>query len=150
MCFQWNFFTKNWNVVKKDFVAAIQYCFSNEYMYYPINSTIITIIPKIPNPSKIQDYRPISCCNIIYKCYSKVLAQRLKRVLSGLVNNTQSPFMAGRSISDNILLMHDIVRGYHKRDGKPRCAVKVDLMKAYDTVRWEFFVCYFRGHRVSN
>ena len=43
-------------------------------------------------------------------------------------------FLKSRAISDNILLMHDIVRGYHKNEWKARCAIKVDLLKAYDTM----------------
>jgi hypothetical protein len=37
-------------------------------------SIAITLVPKIPNPSSIWDVRPISCCNIIYKCITKILA----------------------------------------------------------------------------
>lgn len=47
-------------------------------------------------------------------------------------------FLKGRAITDNIFLMHDIARGYHRIDGKARCDVKVDLMKAYDTLQWDF------------
>ena len=34
--------------------------------------------------------------------------------------------------------MHDIVNGYRKKNGQAKCAVKVDLMKAYSTVKWDF------------
>ncbi|KAL3519687.1 hypothetical protein ACH5RR_017836 [Cinchona calisaya] len=34
--------------------------------------------------------------------------------------------------------MHELLRGYHRADGKARCAIKVDIIKAYDTIRWEF------------
>jgi hypothetical protein len=49
-------------------------------------------------------------------------------------------FVEGRSISDNIMLSQNLLRNYHLNKGSPRCALKVDLMKAYDTVRWDFIV----------
>lgn len=39
---------------------------------------------------------------------------------------------------DNILLMQEMVKIYHKSGGAPRCAMKLDLMKAYDPVAWHF------------
>ncbi|GAA0164975.1 hypothetical protein LIER_20490 [Lithospermum erythrorhizon] len=47
------------------------------------------------------------------------------------------PMPVGRLLSDSVLLMHELVNGYHKEIGKRRCALKIDIMKAYDTVRWE-------------
>ncbi|GJT49871.1 sodium/hydrogen exchanger 6 [Tanacetum coccineum] len=58
--------------------------------------------------------------------------------LDDLVSINQSAFVLGRRISDNILLTQDLMRNYHQRRGPPRCAFKVDIQKAYDTVDWAF------------
>ena len=50
----------------------------------------------------------------------------------------QTTFISGRRISDNILLSQELMKGYHKCTGPAHCAMKVDLMKAYDLVRWDF------------
>lgn len=86
------------------------------------NSTAITLITKVKKPKKIADFRPISCCNIIYKVISKILARRLRGVLGKIVHMNQSAFIPGRQISDNIMLAHEILRGYisQEEDGKLR------------------------------
>jgi hypothetical protein len=76
------------------------------------------------------DYRPISCCNVVYKCITRVLANRLRLGLNDVVSSNQGVFIPGRSIAENILLAQEIVSDYHKNNGKPRCALKIDLMKA--------------------
>jgi hypothetical protein len=60
--------------------------------------------------------------------------------LSDLVSKNQYVFIPARSISENVLLAQELVRGYHKKKGNPRCTFKVDLMKAYDSVNWEFIL----------
>lgn len=102
------------------------------------NNTIISLIPKTATPSKVTDYRPISCCNVLYKCISKILSDRLKDSLVDIINENQSAFVPGRQISDNILLSQELMKNYHIDRGISRCAFKVDIQKAYDTVDWGF------------
>ena len=97
-------------------------------------------MPKVENPSCMDDFRPISCRNVIYKCISKVLAARLKTILPDVINHSQSAFVPGRQISDNILLTQEIMHNYHLDNGPPKCALKVDLRKAFDMVSWEYIL----------
>jgi len=46
------------------------------------NTTFISLIPKEDNPTTFENFRPISLCNYTYKIISKVIARRLKNVLS--------------------------------------------------------------------
>jgi hypothetical protein len=52
-----------------------------------VNSTIITLVPKVHNPSTITEFRPIACCNVLYKCITKILANRLRNCLSDLISS---------------------------------------------------------------
>jgi hypothetical protein len=84
--------------------------------------------------------RTISCCNVVYKCITKILANQLRGGLNDIVSSNQSACIPGRSIAENILLAQEIVSDYHKNNGKPRSALKIDLMKAYDSMSWDFIV----------
>ncbi|XP_028103202.1 uncharacterized protein LOC114302386 [Camellia sinensis] len=56
------------------------------------------------------------------------------------IDPVQSAFVQGRRISDNIFLSQELLRGYHRKSPTPKCAMKVDIMKAYDSVRWGFII----------
>lgn len=77
-----------------------------------LNDTHICLIPKTKNPQKVTEYRRISLCNVIYRILAKVLANRLKKILPGVVSNSQSAFVPRRLITDNVLVafetMHHI------------------------------------------
>jgi hypothetical protein len=138
--FSAEFFKAAWPIVGKEVVKAIKNFFLSGMLLKEVNATIITLVPKKINPSSMGDFRPISCCNVIYKCITKILSNRMLPFLADLVGMNQSAFIPSRSISENVLLAQEIVRNYHKGNGKPRCTLKIDLMKAYDSVNWEFMI----------
>ncbi|GJY33801.1 hypothetical protein Tco_0418270 [Tanacetum coccineum] len=128
-------------------IMAVQEFFVNGKLLKELNHTIIALIPKVTAPSRINDYRPISCCNVLFKCISKINANRIKECLKGLISPNQSAFVLRRPISDNILLTQELMHNYHLDRGTPICAFKVDIQKAYDTVDWEFLRMGKRGLR---
>ena len=68
------------------------------------------------------------------------MANRLKQFMSMLIGNNQSAFILGRSISNNILMAQELVRGYGRKTLSPGCAIKIDLQKAFDTLDWNFIL----------
>ncbi|GKB00051.1 RNA-directed DNA polymerase, eukaryota, reverse transcriptase zinc-binding domain protein [Tanacetum coccineum] len=103
-----------------------------------VNANLISLVPKVQNPDKVSEFRPIACCNVIYKCISKIITNRLKRVLGRLVHESQSAFIAGRRITDNILLARELFKGYNRKQKIKNVTFKIDLQKAYDTIDWNF------------
>ncbi|KAL0295567.1 UNVERIFIED_CONTAM: hypothetical protein Sangu_3195000 [Sesamum angustifolium] len=67
-----------------------------------------------------------------------LIPKRLRLVLDKLISPSQNAFVPGRSIGDNILLAQELFAGYNRQGLPMRCALKVDLRKAYDTVEWDF------------
>ena len=89
----------------------------------------------------MADLCPIALCNIAYKILAKLLVNRLKLLLDGLISEFQSAFIGGRSIFDNVILAFEISHSFnYKRHGKNGIvALKTDMSKAYDHLKWLFF-----------
>ncbi|KAL5545019.1 hypothetical protein UlMin_008803 [Ulmus minor] len=104
------------------------------------NETLISLIPKVKNPIRITDYRPISLCNVIYKIISKMLSNRLRLVMGNVISEEQSAFIPGRLISDNAIIGFECLHAIKRKRSKKRgyLALKLDMAKAFDRVEWSF------------
>ena len=130
------FYQKFWHIVGDNVVSAVLEFLHTGYMIPDLNRTYIVLIPKIKNSVKVSNYRPISLCNVIYKIIAKVLANRLKQILPQIISPTQSAFVLGRLITDNVLVAYEALHTMHgRRKGKiGTLAMKLDISKAYDKV----------------
>ncbi|GKD20676.1 RNA-directed DNA polymerase, eukaryota, reverse transcriptase zinc-binding domain protein, partial [Tanacetum coccineum] len=99
------FFKNSWKIVGKDVCSVVRDFLNNGKLLGEVNATLISLVPKVTQPAKISEFRPIACCNVLYK-YS--------------------------------LLSQELLKGYNFKNGPKRCALKVDIAKAYDTVNWGF------------
>ena len=70
-----------------------------------LNDTAITLIPKVRNPQRISQYRPISLCPVLYKIAVKVLANRVQLILDEGIGEELSAFIPGLLITYNVLVM---------------------------------------------
>jgi ribonuclease HI len=138
--FSASFYQQNWGLVHKEVCQAITHFFNTGTLESSINITHIALIPKVANPRTVSEFRPISLCNVIYKVLSKVLANRLKPILHAIISPTQSAFIPGRLITDNILAAYETMHTMQTRMWSKvgYMGIKLDMSKAYDRVEWPF------------
>ncbi|WMV19159.1 hypothetical protein MTR67_012544 [Solanum verrucosum] len=103
------FFIHCWDVVKVEVIGAIQNFHSRGYFEKSFNATFIALIPKKMGATELKDFRPISLISSVYKIISKVLTERLKKVMSKLVDTHQLAFIKGRQIMEAILIPNECV-----------------------------------------
>lgn len=134
------FYQRFWHIVGLGLIDEIQGFFRSSVMPAGWNHTQISLLPKVQNPSKMTDMRPISLCSVQYKIISKILCNRLKSILPEIISETQGAFVSGRHISDNIIIAHEMVHGLRTVDkvAEGWMAIKTDMSKAYDRVEWNF------------
>ena len=132
------FYTAHWKSVGSDMINAVSEFFRSGCLLKQWNATVLTLIPKKINATAISDFRPISCCNTTYKVISTLLASRLKQVLPQLISNTQSAFIPGRLMVENVLMATELVSGYNWKNISKRSMLKVNLKKAFDSLEWNF------------
>ena len=102
------------------------------------NGTHIVLIPKVKNPTKITEYRPISLSNVISRLASKVITNRLKRFLPDIISENQSAFISTQLITDNVLVAFETMHHLNqKQSGQVgEMTLKLDMSKAFDRVEW--------------
>ncbi|XP_020249281.1 uncharacterized protein LOC109826671 [Asparagus officinalis] len=103
------FYKSAWPVVREEVSSPILDFFKDGKMLGMVNSTSITLIPK-------------------------VLANRIKPIIGYIVNEAQSAFVKGRQITSNISLAHELAKNYTRKNISPRILMNIDIRKAFDTI----------------
>jgi hypothetical protein len=83
------FMKKCWGVIAQDFYHLCLEFYNHNICRRSINGSYITVVPKIDNPSKVNDFGPMSLLNSSIKLITKVLANRLQRVIMGIIHQNQ-------------------------------------------------------------
>lgn len=104
-----NFYKACWNTVKTEVWEVVEDSRRSCSILKSLNSTFLALIPKEEEANSPEKFRPIALCNVIYKIISKVIANRLKPILPGLISEEQSGYVEGRQILDNMLLAQEMV-----------------------------------------
>ena len=112
------FYQKYWDIIGNDITNTILNVLNSNASVAPLNQTNMALIPKTNSSAKMNEFRPISLCNVSYKIISKVLANRLKPIISTIISENQSAFVPGHLITDNVLVAFKIMHYLKRRKEK--------------------------------
>lgn len=119
-------FKSCWTTIGNEVSTAIKHVFKTRSIRGGVNATHLRLILKTHNPASVGDCLPIACCNVLYKINAKLISNRFKLVLSKVLSPSQIVFLPGQNTQDNLLLAHEIVRGYNRKDDEKRISIKID------------------------
>jgi hypothetical protein len=135
--FNFSFYKRFWELVKGEVGTMFNQFFHSATLPRCFSSYFITLIPKVPSPTRIGDFRHISLLGSLYKLVAKALASRLSTVMDKLISSNQSAFLKGRQLVDGVVAVNEVIDAARK--AKKDCLIfKVDFEKAYDFVSWSF------------
>ncbi|XP_057775188.1 uncharacterized protein LOC130994172 [Salvia miltiorrhiza] len=138
--FSGKFYHHCWDIIKKDIWRAVTTFFDKSYLPLGCNANTLILIPKKEIVGSVTDLRPIVLSNFFFKIISKVLAVRLSVVAAQHVSRNQFGFISGRSIHDCIMLGSEGINCLRRSSNGQNMACKVDISKAFDTLRWDFLI----------
>jgi hypothetical protein len=98
--FNGKFLKTCWHIIKEDVYTVCLDFFNGLVDLKAINNSFITLIPKVNNPSRVNDFRPISLLSCVVKIITKLLGDRLQSVIIPLVHKKQYGFIKSRTIQD--------------------------------------------------
>jgi hypothetical protein len=97
-------------VIKDDIMEMFRDFHEGELDISRINYGVITLLPKITDAEKIQQYGPICLLNCLYKWVTNVLTIRLEKIAEKLILQNQTAFMKARNIMTRVMALHEIVQ----------------------------------------
>lgn len=103
------FFQTYWTIVGLDVTLFCQNFFSTGVLMDDVNRTLVCLLPKVKEPNRMTNLRPISLCNVLMRILMKVMANRLWECLPGLISDKQGAFVEGRLLTDNALIAFELI-----------------------------------------
>ena len=97
----------------------------------------------------IKNWRPISLLNVDMKLISKVIASRLKNVISSIVNENQVAYVNNRFISESGRLISDVLEITNSLNIEG-LLMTVDIEKAFDSINHSFLICVLKKFGFGN
>ncbi|KAL0311141.1 UNVERIFIED_CONTAM: hypothetical protein Sangu_2408800 [Sesamum angustifolium] len=128
------FYQSCWSFIANDLIDATRDFFGGTPIRRSFTTTTITLIPKTDSPQTWSDFKPISLCNVTNKILSKHMYNKISALLPSMISPSQSSFVPGRLIGDNILLAQELTHSIDQRYSKGNVIIKLDMSKVYDKV----------------
>lgn len=107
--YNFKFIQSFWGLIKDEVWGMVNDFFITGKLPKGFSPYFVALIPKIKNPQSLNEYRSISLLGCLYKIISKLLADRLKKVLLEVISCNQSAFLANINILDGMVVINEVV-----------------------------------------
>jgi hypothetical protein len=134
------FFSLYWSIIRANLYHVVNFFMSmNQQSLHLLNQAYVLLIPKINNPQRASDFRPISLTHSFAKLVCKLLANRLGLEFHHMISYSQTNFIKRRSIHASFMYVQEVIKALHKKK-KPDLFIKLDISKAFDTINWPYLI----------
>lgn len=131
------FYQAMWEDIDTDIFSFVSKSIHDAHIEAELNVSKIALLPKSEDRSRVQNFRPISLLNPLYKIVAKVYANRMKPLLHNWILPSQTGFVPNRCILDNIFLAFEAIE-WTLENNQELSMLLLDFEKAYDRVNWTF------------
>ncbi|XP_060195028.1 uncharacterized protein LOC132624239 [Lycium barbarum] len=128
------FYQKCWEVIKVDVFNVVKAFFEGHALPKSIIRTNLVLLPKKNVVESFSDVRPISLSNFINKVISRVVHDKLDRLLPAVISSNQSGFVKGRNIIENVLLTQEIVTDIRNRGKPANVVINLDMTEFHSYI----------------
>jgi hypothetical protein len=138
------FFKRAWHIIREDLFKLCTDFFNHDVDLKSVNHSYITLVPKIDNPEKVSNFRPISLINSVPKLVAKILANRVQKVATQIVHKNQYGFVKGKTIQDCLGWAFEFLHQCHQSK-REIVILKLDFEKAFDLVEFAIVLDMLRA-----
>ena len=131
------FYKTFWHKIDNIVVDSLNYAYKNGELSDSQKIGVVSLIYKKNDALDLKNWRPITLLNIDYKIAAHALAERLKTVISKIIDTDQNGYLKNRFIGYKIRQIQDII-DYSEKFNIDACVIFLDFSKAFDTIEWEF------------
>ena len=128
-----------WSEIKSYYVKSLNYSFEIGDMTVMQKQGLISLLPKMNNDlGNLNNRRPLTLLNTDYKIVTKTVSNRIKKkYMSNIIENSQTGFIKGRYIGENIRLIQETIEKLEEEE-QPGLLLFADFEKAFDSISHDF------------
>jgi hypothetical protein len=132
------FYKRFWDKIGDDVVQSINSAFDEGELSICQKRGIITLLLKKDKPTDVLDnLRPVTLLNVDYKSATKVIANRLAKVLPDIISPNQTGNVENKYIGENVRPISDVI-DYTKAKQTQGVALFLDFKKAFNSIEREY------------
>ncbi len=131
------FYRTFWKIIGSDYFEVVKDCIYKGILPKSCQRAVLALLPKKGDLTMLKNWRPVALLCVDYKILSKCIANRLNKVLCEIIHKDQSYCVKGRSITDNLHLMKDLI-DYAQYNNHNIGILSLDQEKAFDRVDHQF------------